>query len=70
MDSVETAVLNKLNAELTQIVCEQQRIILVLQESDARQQRIILDLQREVERVRGALHSSETGKPKGMPGNK
>jgi len=70
LDSVETAVLNKLNAELTQIVCEQQRIILALHESDARQQRIILDLQREVERVRRELHSTETGKPKGMPGNK
>jgi len=56
MDSVEIAVRDKRIAELTGIVTEQQQIILALQQ--------------QVEQLRRELHSTETGKPKGMPGNK
>jgi len=63
LDSVETAVLSKRNAELAEIVSEQQRIILALQESHA-------TLQQQVEGLQRKLRSMETGKPKGMPGVK
>ena len=63
MDSIQIAVRDKRNAELTEIVTEQQRIILALQESHA-------TLQQQVEGLQRKLRSMETGKPKGMPGVK